>query len=74
MPLISAKQLKTRISNEFKNQICWKTSNRLSEYKLQFDHDFAWEETKILNEIPYIEKRLISEMLHIKRQKNDLNS
>jgi len=40
---------------------------------LHFDHDFDWEGVKILDQEPFLSKRLISEMLFIKRQNNGLN-
>ncbi|KYM95692.1 hypothetical protein ALC62_13658 [Cyphomyrmex costatus] len=43
------------------------------EHRLKYGHDFQWDNIKILDEEPCYRKRLISEMLHIKRQKNSLN-
>ena len=40
---------------------------------LDHDHDFQWDDVQILDEEPSYRKRLISEMLHIKKQKNSLN-
>lgn len=40
---------------------------------MQFDHDFDWCNVKISDEKSYFGKRLISEMLHIKKQTNRLN-
>ena len=36
-------------------------------------NDFQWDNVLILDEEPSYRKRLISEMLHIKKQKNSLN-
>jgi len=40
---------------------------------LQHEHDFDWNNTEILDEEEVYNKRLISEMLNIKKQKNSLN-
>ena len=45
----------------------------ITEHRLQYDHDFQWNNIKILDEEPCYRKRLISEMLNIKKQKNSLN-
>jgi len=70
----TGRQLKTRIA-EYKNHIRRNTSVRsvISEHKLALGHDFDWENVKILDEEPYLGKRLISEMLHIKKQTNSIN-
>ena len=45
----------------------------ISEHRLKENHDFNWANVEILdNEMGYY-KRLISEMVHIKRQAFDLN-
>ena len=74
MRLILDRQLKIRIT-EHRNHIRHKTSVRsvITEHRLQFDHDFQWDKVKILDEEPCYRKRLISEMLNIKKQKNSLN-
>ena len=46
---------------------------RSSQIRLEFNHDFNWNDVKILDYEPLLNKCLISEMLFIKRQKNDLN-
>jgi len=38
------------------------------EYRLTHNHDFDWENVKILNIEGFLNKRLISEMLQIKFQ------
>ena len=40
---------------------------------MQSEHDFDWDNVKILEEEPCYGKRLISEMIHIKKQENRLN-
>ncbi|EZA56075.1 hypothetical protein X777_03920 [Ooceraea biroi] len=70
----TGRQVHTRIAehrNNFK-----KTSTELSvlsEHRLQFNHDFDWENIKILDHESFLNKRLISEMIFIKRQKESLN-
>jgi len=47
----------------------------ISEYRIEFSHEFNWGETLILDQESRINynKRLISEMLHIHKQKQGLN-
>jgi len=40
---------------------------------LQFEHEFDWDDVEILDSERYLGKRLISEMMFIKRQNNALN-
>ncbi|KYN33415.1 hypothetical protein ALC56_12127, partial [Trachymyrmex septentrionalis] len=68
----TGRQLKTRIT-EHRNHIRYNTSVRSVITELQDDRDFQWDNVKILNEEPCYKKRLISEMLNIKKQKNSLN-
>ncbi|KYN30381.1 hypothetical protein ALC56_15308 [Trachymyrmex septentrionalis] len=58
------RQLKSRIT-EHRNHIRHKTFVRsvITEHGLQCDHDFQWDNVKILDEEPCYRKRLISEML-----------
>ncbi|EFN60436.1 hypothetical protein EAG_05712, partial [Camponotus floridanus] len=44
-----------------------------SIHMLNFDHEFKWDEIKILDKESFYNKRLISEMICIKRQQNGLN-
>jgi len=62
-------KLKIRI-NEHKNDINKNSGNLsvISEYRLQSEHDFDWNNTKILYNERYIGKRLVSEILNIKMQ------
>lgn len=46
----------------------------ISEHIVKEKHSFDWEGTKILDFETNYHKRLISEMLHIKEQKEGLNS
>ncbi|XP_018347291.1 PREDICTED: uncharacterized protein LOC108751554 [Trachymyrmex septentrionalis] len=70
----TGRKLKTRIA-EHRNHIRYKTSTRsvITEHRLLYNHDFQWDDVQILDEEPSYRKRLISEMLHIKKQKNSLN-
>jgi len=70
----TGRQLKIRIA-EHRNHIRYKTSAHsvITEHRLLHDHDFQWNNVQILDEEPSYRKRLISEMLHIKKQKNNLN-
>ena len=45
----------------------------ITEHRQQYDHDFQWDKVKIFDENRNYKKRLISEMLNIKKQKNSLN-
>jgi len=67
-------QLKTRIS-EHKSHISRNTSTHsvIMEHRLQFKHDFDWEGVEILDVERNFSKRLISEMINIKSQKNGIN-
>jgi len=70
----TGRQLKTRIA-EHRNHIKHKASSRsvITEHRLLHNHDFQWDNVQILDEEPSYRKRLISEMFHIKKQKNSLN-
>ncbi|EFN65551.1 hypothetical protein EAG_02161, partial [Camponotus floridanus] len=49
------------------------SSSVITDHRVNFDHDFKWEDARILDSESKFHKRLISEMLFIKRQSNDLN-
>jgi hypothetical protein len=70
----SGRQLNTRVK-EHKSHIIRNNPNRsvITEHRLNYGHDFDWENVKILDHEPFYHKRLVSEMLYIKRQKNSLN-
>ena len=70
----TCRQLKSRIT-EHKNHIRWNTSTRnvITEHQLQEGHDFDWENVTILDDEPHYKKRLISEMIFIRRQTHGLN-
>jgi len=71
----TCRKLSTRI-NEHKKNINKNITNRsaITEHRLNFNHDFKWEDVKILDRETFYYKRLISEMIFIKRQRNGLNS
>ncbi|KYM96629.1 hypothetical protein ALC62_12676 [Cyphomyrmex costatus] len=70
----TSRQLKTRIS-EHRNHIKRNTTTRsvITEHRLQHGHDFRWNEVEILDEESNYRKRIVSEMINIKKQKNSLN-
>jgi len=45
----------------------------ITEHRLQFNHDFDWEGVEILDVERNFNKRLISEMINVKCQKNGIN-
>ncbi|KAG5344393.1 SETMR methyltransferase, partial [Acromyrmex charruanus] len=45
----------------------------ITEHRIEFEHDFDWENVTILDEECFLNKRLISECLHILMQQNNLN-
>ncbi|XP_071653246.1 uncharacterized protein [Temnothorax longispinosus] len=70
----TGRQLQTRIK-EHRNHINWSTPNHsvITEHRLEWNHDFDWNSVEILDNESYGYKRLISEMIYIKRQANGLN-
>ncbi|XP_077273242.1 uncharacterized protein LOC143903487 [Temnothorax americanus] len=69
------RQLKTRI-NEHKNNYKLDPSRHsvITEHILNLNHSFNWNNPEILDFETNYYKRLISEMIHIKEQKNGINS
>jgi len=68
------RQLRTRIK-EHNSDIKKKIGSPpvISEHRLKFNHDFQWDNIKILdNELSY-HKRIVSEIVHIKKQRHGLN-
>ncbi|XP_024891393.1 uncharacterized protein LOC112467144 [Temnothorax curvispinosus] len=45
----------------------------ITDHRLEHKHEFKWNDVKILDQEPSLSKRLISEMIYIKRQKDGLN-
>ncbi|XP_029672401.1 uncharacterized protein LOC115241033 [Formica exsecta] len=70
----TSRRLQTRIG-EHRNHIRRNTTvgSVITEHRLEFDHDFDWNHVRILDSEKYLNKRLISEMLFIRRQINGLN-
>ncbi|KYN22564.1 hypothetical protein ALC57_05036, partial [Trachymyrmex cornetzi] len=68
------RKLKTRLA-EHRNHINRNSNNQsvITEHRIEFDHDFDWENVAVLDEERSLNKRLISECLHILMQKNSLN-
>lgn len=58
------RKLQTRM-NEHRNHIRRSTSNRsvIIDHRLEFNHEFDWNCVEILDNEPFLNKRLISEML-----------
>jgi len=67
----TSRQLKTRIS-EHRNHINRNISH-IIEHRLQFNHDFDWKDVKILDSERFLGKRLVSEVMFIKKQKHGIN-
>jgi len=69
------RQLHTRIK-EHKTDINKNNASpsAITLHRLESSHEFDWDNIKILDEEPIYNKKLISEMIHIKRQKNGLNN
>ncbi|EZA62183.1 hypothetical protein X777_02808 [Ooceraea biroi] len=68
------RQLQTRIG-EHRKDINKKTGSPsvISIHRIQSSHDFKWNEVEILDEESSYKKRLISEMVNIKKQSYPLN-
>ncbi|KYQ52017.1 hypothetical protein ALC60_08631, partial [Trachymyrmex zeteki] len=60
------RKLKTRISEH-------KKRSTVSEHGLYHGYNLDWDNVEILDEERYYNKRVISEMIHIKRQRHGLN-
>ena len=45
----------------------------ISQHKIEFNHEFLWDDVKILDVERSYNKRLVSEMLHIKSQESSIN-
>lgn len=68
------KQLKNRIFKH-RNHIGRNTSqiSVITDHRACFSYEFDWVNIRVLDKKAHYNKRLISEMLHIKRQSNGLN-
>ena len=70
----TCRKLSSRIS-EHRRRINWNTDTHsvITEHRIEFSHDFDWENVQILNKEKFFNERLISEMAFIHMQKNGLN-
>lgn len=70
----TGRQLKTRIS-EHRNDIRRNDDNIsvITDHRINFKHDFDWDNVQILDNERFLAKRLISEMIYIRLQSNSLN-
>jgi len=70
----TGRTLKTRIT-EHRNHINRNTTTQsvITEHRINLSHEFNWDNVEILDKEQFLSKRLISEMIYIKRQKNSLN-
>lgn len=67
------RQLNNRIK-EHKNYVKKANQNSvIAEHFLQTGHEFDWSSIRILDKKPNYNKRLTSEMLHIKLQQHPIN-
>jgi len=64
--------LSTRIGEHIRRNFT--QSSVITDHRLLFTHEFDWDSVKVLDEEMNYKKRLISEMIHIKKQQNRLNS
>jgi len=46
----------------------------ITDHRLKFQHDFDWDKVKVLDKETNYNKRLISEMIFIKKQIHGLNA
>jgi len=69
------RQLKTRVKEHCNNIKLEKSKHSvISEHMLNYDHTFDWNNIKILDTESNYNKRLMSEILHIREQLNGINS
>jgi len=69
------RQLKTRIKEHYNNIRSDESKHSvITQHILNFNHMFNWDDVGILDTESNYNKRLVSEMLHIKEQKNGINS
>jgi len=68
------RQFKTRIK-EHRSDINKKNGalSVISDHKLEYNHDMNWDDAVVLDIEPAYTKRIVSEMVHIKRQCKGLN-
>lgn len=68
------RRLQTRV-NEYLSNINKKTGSPsiISDHRINHRHNFKWNEVAILDREPSYNKRLISEMVYIKKQSQRLS-
>ncbi|EZA57991.1 hypothetical protein X777_01999, partial [Ooceraea biroi] len=68
------RRLGTRVK-EHKNDINKRSGSPsvISAHRLEFGHEFEWKKVQVLDEETSYRKRLISEMVNIKKQNKPLN-
>ena len=64
------RSLKTRIKEHINNK---NNESVVCQHKINFKHEFDWNRTLLVNSEINYKKRLISEMIHNKCQKNSIN-
>ena len=62
--------LKTRIKEHINNK---NNKSVVCQHQINFRHEFDWNRTVVVDSEIIYKKRLISEMIHIKCQKNSIN-
>ena len=69
------RKLKTRIA-EYKNHInrSASTYSVITNHRLHHSYKFDWENIKVLDNERFLNKRLISEILHMKLQNNSIKT
>jgi len=68
------RQIRTRIKEHYNNIKTDKSKHSvITEHIINFNHNFDWDNIKIMDTESNYNKRLVSEMLHIKEQKNGIN-
>ena len=77
-PAVYVGQTKRKISSRIRehfNNISHRSQqiSVVSEHRLEKNHDFRWNDVKILDNEPNWKKRLISEMIHIKTNTFNIN-
>ena len=77
-PTVYVGQTKRKISSRIRehfNNISHRSQqiSVVSEHRLDKNHDFRWNDVKILDIEPNWKKRLISEMIHIKTNLSNIN-
>ena len=62
--------------NEHRNHINWNTTQHsvITKHRISHQHDFDWKNIKILDKEKILNKKLISEAIHIKQQSLNLQN